>query len=535
MQVVGFPITVDQLHRARHKCGADGNMRKYAARLKLAPDSPVCDFLCEHTDTRPKDLLPLVNAKFIGVRAAADGAGRRAVRPWRGRCGSPAGATGGVPVQVVGFPINYMQLYYARHKYDPEPTFTSDDDAEIKRLLLAHHSFEEVAAGLAHVRGISANRVRNYWHRELKKRSQKPKPPGHAGPTVPVVPWTPAEHRDVAEAAAIVADSSTYDEHHCAADDGLTAKWTQITEFVGNRRSPAAVKRRYETHLKEGRLCMSSSCSEPAAFGSRFCARHEPIFKNDNPRTLGVCAAHAEEARDEGCSVPTRPATDGAMCTDAAITSANEEAEAWLLNHPPIPTKYGTFVALKLAPAAVATGEGPTATHRTRELSLSEVARGAQPTTTDSHWTFLVATATTSDLPVMFVTKIDGVSYFVAVWPQATDKDGKVDNYLKAVVTVLCPVEHEDGPERAVAVLSAQSSRYATALFSDRLRQAFQVREGDTFKAHPCLFRYRVDPTFPWTLGGVAEMKKAAAMCPSDAASATTPDALDVLDVPCEV
>ena len=64
---------------------------------------------------------------------------------------------------------------------------------------------------------------------------------------------------------------------------------------------------------------------------------------------------------------------------------------------------------------------------------------------------------------------------------------------------------------------------------------AFQVHEGDTFKAHPCLFRYRVDPTFPWTLGSVAEMKKAAAMCPSDAASATAPDALDVLNVPCEV
>ena len=73
------------------------------------------------------------------------------------------------------------------------------------------------------------------------------------------------------------------------------------------------------------------------------------------------------------------------------------------------------------------------------------------------------------------------------------------------------------------------------SLSRKHLRQAFQVREGDTFKAHPCLFRYRVDPTFPWTLDGVVERKKADAMCPSDAASATAPDALEVLDVPCEV
>ena len=436
-------------------------------------------------------------------------------------------------MQEVGFPITRRQLKYARGKCDPEPTFTSDDDTEITRLLVAHLSFADVAARLAHLQGISARRVRNHWHRELKKRSPKPKP--HAGPTVPVVPWTPAEHRDVAEAAAIVVDSSTYDEHHCAADDGLTAQWTLVAELVGTGRSPAAVRHRHRTHLKDGRSCMSDSCSKPAAFGSRFCDRHEPLYKNDNPRTLGACAAHAEEARDEGCSAPTRPATDGAMCTDAAITSANEEAQRWLLSRLPIPTKYGTFVELKLAPAAVAMGEGPTAAHRTRELSLSEVARGAQPGTEDSHLTYRVATANTRDLPVIFVTKIDGVSHFAALWPQAIDKDGKVDNYLKAVVTVLCPVEHEDGPERAVAVLSAQSSRYATALFSDRLRQALQVREGDTFKAHPCLFRYRVDPTFPWTLDGVAERKKADAMCPSDAASATAPDALEVLDVPCEV
>jgi hypothetical protein len=72
----GFPIDCKQLHRARRTCGADGNVRKYAARLTLTPGSPVCDFLREHTDKRPKDLLPLVNAEFIGVRAAADGAGR---------------------------------------------------------------------------------------------------------------------------------------------------------------------------------------------------------------------------------------------------------------------------------------------------------------------------------------------------------------------------------------------------------------------------------------------------------------------------
>ena len=432
-------------------------------------------------------------------------------------------------MQEVGFPITRRQLEYARGKCDPEPTFTSDDDTEIKRLLVAHFSFADVATRLAHLQGISARRVRSHWHRELKKRSQKPKPPGHAGLRGPINLWTLAEHRAAAEAAAIVADSSAYDAHHCAADDKLTARWTLIAEFVGTGRSPAAVQRRHETHLMEGRSCMSDSCSEPAAFGSRFCARHAPLYKYDNARTLDVCAAHAEEARDEGCSAPTRPATHGAMCTDAAITSANEEAERWLLSRLPIPTKYGTFVELKLAPAAVAMGEGPTAAHQTRELSLSEVARGAQPGTEDSHLTYRVATANTRDLPVIFVTKIDGVGHFAALWPQAIDKDGKVDNYLKAVVTVLCPVEHEDGPERAVAVLSAQSSRYATALFTDTLRQVFRVRAGDTFAAHPCLFRYRVDPTFPWTLDGVAERKKAVAMCPSD------PDALEALDVPCEV
>ena len=432
-------------------------------------------------------------------------------------------------MQEDGFPITIRQLHYARRTYDPEPTFTSVDDTEMKRLLVAHVSFADVAARLAHVQGISARRVQNHWHRELKQRSQKPKPPGDAGLRGPINLWTLAEHREVAEAAAIVADSSTYDEHHCAADDRLTARWTLIAEFAGTGRSPAAVRERHRTHLEEGRSCMCDSCSEPAAFGSRFCVGHATLYKNDNARTLGVCAAHAEEARDEGCSAPTRPATDGAMCTDAAVTSANEEAERWLQNRLPIPTKYGTFVELKLAPAAVATGEGPTAAHQTRELSLSEVARGAQPGTTDSHWTYRVATANTRDLPVIFVTKIDGASHFAALWPQAIDKDGNVDNYLKAVVTVLCPVEHEGGPERAVAALSAQYSRYATALFTDRLRQVFVVRVGDTFAAHPCLFRYRVDPTVPWTLHGVAERKKAVAMCPSD------PDALEALDVPCEV
>ncbi len=76
MQMDGFPINRRQLTRALRTCGVDGNVRKYAAPLRLTADSPVCDFLRERPDTRPKDLLPLVNAEFIGVRAAADGAGR---------------------------------------------------------------------------------------------------------------------------------------------------------------------------------------------------------------------------------------------------------------------------------------------------------------------------------------------------------------------------------------------------------------------------------------------------------------------------
>jgi hypothetical protein len=76
VQMDGFPIDCKQLQRARATCGADRNVRKNAAPLKLTRDSRVCDFLRGHTDTKHKDLLPLVNAEFIGVRAAADGAGR---------------------------------------------------------------------------------------------------------------------------------------------------------------------------------------------------------------------------------------------------------------------------------------------------------------------------------------------------------------------------------------------------------------------------------------------------------------------------
>ena len=57
------------------------------------------------------------------------GAVARAVRLTRG-------ATRGVPVQMDGFPLKLWQLHYARRKYDPEPTFTSVDDTEMKRLLV---------------------------------------------------------------------------------------------------------------------------------------------------------------------------------------------------------------------------------------------------------------------------------------------------------------------------------------------------------------------------------------------------------------
>ena len=89
----------------------------------------------------------------------------------------------------------------------------------------------------------------------------------------------------------------------------------------------------------------------------------------------------------------------------------------------------------------------------------------------------MVAVANKENAPVILETKVDKAIHYVAVLPCKVD-----DNYLQAVVVVLCPAT--DGPERAVKLLSARSSLYSKALFGFQLRQVFKV-SGAHFRCRP--------------------------------------------------
>jgi hypothetical protein len=219
---------------------------------------------------------------------------------------------------------------------------------------------------------------------------------------------------------------------------------------------------------------MSDTCTQHAVIGSPFCEAHRPVYAISNTVALNECAAYAQEASDEGASLPTPPAVDGATCTDdGAVTNAYVAVEAWLRGHPPTVTSRGTFVWLALVQHAAATAQ---CTPPTRTAKLADVTLSRASTTT-GFWYNVVAVANKENAPVILETKVDKAIHFVAVLPGKVD-----DNYLQAVVVVLCPAT--DGPERAVKLLSARSSLYSKALFGFQLRQVFKV-SGAHFGCRP--------------------------------------------------
>jgi hypothetical protein len=171
------------------------------------------------------------------------------------------------------------------------------------------------------------------------------------------------------------------------------------------------------------------------------------------------------------------------MRTDAAVNAVTTKMDAWLKRHGHAKSSRCTFLSVTLPTTAVARGEGPTAAQR-RPMTLGQVAPLAKPGTKDGHWTDVVVIATRHNAPVICETKVDkrGRCY-VAVLPQIIGQDGKVANYLAALVVLLCTVE--DGLAQAVIELSAHSYRYTTAYFCVRLRQAFRVGESDSIGCQP--------------------------------------------------
>jgi hypothetical protein len=171
------------------------------------------------------------------------------------------------------------------------------------------------------------------------------------------------------------------------------------------------------------------------------------------------------------------------MRTDADVTAVNTKMDEWLKRHGHMQSSRCTFLSVTLQPTDVARGEGPTAAQR-RPMTLGQVAPLAKPGTKDGHWTAVVVIATRQNVPVICETKVgkNGRCY-VAVLPQIIGQDGKVANYLEAIVVLLCTVE--DGLAQAVIELSAHSYRYTTAYFGVRLRRAFRVGESDSIGCQP--------------------------------------------------
>jgi hypothetical protein len=373
-----------------------------------------------------------------------------------------------------GVTINPRQLRGARPKCDPEPTYTDVIDSTITQMFKARKRPEDVAAALAAILpGLSARRVLWRWHRVLKQLCWKHRPL-QINPRAAPTRWTPEEDRELAEAVAILAESGKYDEHGAGAGASFDY-WEAVVQFMGSGRSPAAAKARFHSRVKEGRTCMSDTCTQHAVIGSPFCEAHRPVYAISNTVALNECAAYAQEASDEGASLPTPPADDGATCTDdAAVTNANVAVEAWLQGHPTTANSRGTFVSLALVQHAAATAQ---CTPPTRTAKLADVTLSRASTTT-GFWYNVAAGANKENCPVILETKVDKAIHFVAVLPGKVD-----DNYLQAVVVVLCPAT--DGPERAVKLLSAHSSLYSKALFGFQLRQVFKVRGEQLRCRHP--------------------------------------------------
>jgi hypothetical protein len=390
--------------------------------------------------------------------------------------GSPAGERG-VPVQELGGePLTVNQLERVRTVCDPTPTFTAPIDSMIIHMRPLNSSFEAIAKAIA-LPGFTANRISKRWHNHLKWLSTnvKSQPSQHHLPAAYATRWTLGEHISLAETAAVVGASGMYDEQ-CVGGDC----WETIARMEDNGRSPAATKRRFETRIRKGRPCSSHGCPAMVAFGETFCEEHVDIYKMDNQLALGACAAHAEVARQEGWSLPT--VDDGTMGTDdEAVKTASADADAWRRVQVPTASSDGTFTRLALVPFAAAAAHSTPSTRTT----LAAVVKRAQAGTPKSFYTVVVATATASNVAVILELPVSEIMYYVAVLPQAKDEGGHVGNYLTTEVVVLCPVDSDDGLKRAVALLSAHSSLYTTALFGFKLRKAFQVLEPDDLKCQP--------------------------------------------------
>ncbi len=381
-----------------------------------------------------------------------------------------------MPVQELGEPLTEAQLKRVRTVCDPTPTFTAPIDNMIMQMRPLNSSFEAIAKAIARP-GFSTHRVSKRWHNRLKWESTnvESQPSQHHVSPAPRIRWTLGEQISLAETAAVVGASGMYDEQ-CVGHD----YWETIARMEDSGRSPAATKHRFETYIRKGRSCSSHGCPAMAAFGETFCEEHVHIYKMDNQLALDACAAHAEVARQEGWSLPT--VDDGTLCTDdEAVKTASADADAWRRCQGPTASSYGTFMDLALVPFAAAAAHSTPPTRTT----LAAVVR-AQAGTRKSFYTNVVATATASNVAVILETLVDKVSYYVAVLPQKKDEGGHVGNYLTTEVVVLCPVDSDDGLKRAVAVLSAHSSLWTTALFGFKLRKAaFQVLEPDNLKCQP--------------------------------------------------
>jgi hypothetical protein len=387
-----------------------------------------------------------------------------------------------VPVQEGGDILTLPQLRHQRDKHTPKPNFTTDVDKKISESFLKGFSPEAVAAELAGVPGISPKRVHDRWHTVLKPLRRRTAPRENGGPRGATTRWTEEEQETLADAAAIMGTRHSHDDHFEAG--GALAFWCEIADFLGTRRTASAVEAHFLKRVREGRTCESAQCTAPADFGSLFCDTHKPVFNVNNTLALIACAAQAEAALGYGFTLPTQPpAPDGAMRTAADVTAVNTEMDKWLKRHGHTGSSRCTFLSVTLQPTAVARGEGPAAAQR-RPMTLGQVAPLAKPGTKDGHWTDVVVIATRQTVPVICETKVDKKGRcYVAVLPQIIGQDGKVANYLEAIVLLLCTVE--EGLAQAVIELSAHSYRYTTAYLCVRLRQAFRVRDSDILRCQP--------------------------------------------------
>ena len=194
-------------------------------------------------------------------------------------------------------------------------------------------------------------------------------------------------------------------------------------------------------------------------------------------------------ARAQGL-LPTRRAEIRPVCTDLDVIAVISDVDKRLRAQQPTPTSGGTFVPVRLASEAAASGERPTMTAAHSPpptMTLAVVFPLAQPGTQKSFLTNVVRFANEQNVFVILEGKVRKSSQFVAVLPQTRDARGNVGNYLLAGVVELGAVKN--GLERAVRVLSAHSFLSSKpvhkAFYGFKLRENFKVRKGDSCKCRP--------------------------------------------------